>query len=60
VETQTGVAREGWRRNDLIRFGKWEYSWTFKTNSDPTRRIFPIPTTELNINPNLVQNEGID
>jgi hypothetical protein len=52
------MAREGWRRNDLIRFGKWEDSWTFKTDSDPTRRIFPIPATELNINPNLVQNEG--
>jgi hypothetical protein len=52
------MAREGWRRNDLIRFGKWEDSWTFKTNSDPLRRIFAIPATELNINPNLVQNQG--
>lgn len=48
VETQTGA---------LIRFGKWEDSRTFKTNSDPSRRIFPIPATELNINPNLAQNE---
>jgi hypothetical protein len=52
------MAREGWRRNDLIRFGKREDSWTFKTNNDPTRRIFPVPAAELNINPNLVQNDG--
>src|SRR5690606_2437238 len=51
-------AREGGRRSDWIRFGKWEDPWTFKTDSDPPHRIFPIPATELNINPNLVQNEG--
>ena len=51
-------AYEHWRRNDLIRFGKWEGSWGLKTNSDPTRRLFPIPQDVLAVNPNLVQNPG--
>ncbi|MDQ3291731.1 MAG: RagB/SusD family nutrient uptake outer membrane protein [Bacteroidota bacterium] len=49
---------EGWRRNDLIRFGKWEDAWQFKSNSDVIRRLFPIPATQLSSNPNLKQNPG--
>jgi hypothetical protein len=53
------LAWEGWRRNDLIRFGKWEGSWGFKTGGESTtRRLFPIPATEIVLNANLVQNEG--
>lgn len=33
------------RRTDMIRFGKYEGAWTEKTNSDPQKRIFPIPQT---------------
>jgi hypothetical protein len=53
-------AWEGWRRNDLIRFGQFEGAWGFKT-ADPGntfRRLFPVPNTELSLNPNLKQNPG--
>ena len=52
------LAWEGWRRNDLIRFGKWENAWEFKNNSDINRRLFPIPSQQLSNNPNLKQNPG--
>lgn len=51
-------AWEGWRRNDLIRFGKWSDSWEFKSNSQPHRALFPIPTQQISNNPNLKQNPG--
>lgn len=51
-------AWEAWHRNDMIRFGKYEGSWGFKTDSDPNHRIFPIPTTAMQLNPALVQNDG--
>ncbi|MDB2521346.1 RagB/SusD family nutrient uptake outer membrane protein, partial [Flavobacteriaceae bacterium] len=34
---------EGFRRTDQIRFGKYEDSWTEKSDSDPNNRLFPIP-----------------
>lgn len=49
---------EMWRRNDLIRFGKFTEAWEYKSNTDPTRVLFPIPATALISNPNLVQNDG--
>ncbi|HVM89034.1 MAG TPA: RagB/SusD family nutrient uptake outer membrane protein [Puia sp.] len=49
---------EGWHRNDMIRFGKFEGSWGYKTNADTYRRIFPIPTSALTLNPSLKQNPG--
>lgn len=49
---------ECWRRNDMIRFGKFEGSWGFKTNTDQYRRIFPIPTQAMVLNPALTQNPG--
>lgn len=49
---------EGWRRNDLIRFGKWLQAWQLKSASDPKRLLFPIPSDQLALNPNLVQNPG--
>ena len=53
------LAWEGWRRNDLIRYGKWEGAWGFKTGGESTsRRLFPIPATEIVLNANLVQNDG--
>ncbi|MEY2918353.1 MAG: hypothetical protein RIS73_2067 [Bacteroidota bacterium] len=52
-------AWETWHRNDMIRFGKFETAYGLsKTNTDTYRRIFPIPTTALANNPNLVQNTG--
>lgn len=55
---------ESWRRNDLIRFGKFEDDWGFKHVVNPNaktqkfRRIFPIPTYILNTNTNWQQNTG--
>jgi hypothetical protein len=57
-------ADESWRRNDLIRFGKFEDDWGFKHVVNPAaktqkfRRIFPIPTYVLNTNTNWKQNTG--
>ena len=50
---------EGHRRQDLIRFGKFQNQWWEKTNTDPTRKLFPIPQFAINANDNLLpQNEG--
>ncbi|WP_158797096.1 RagB/SusD family nutrient uptake outer membrane protein [Pedobacter sp. L105] len=58
---------EGYRRTDLIRFGKYtggSYLWpwkggTFAGSAIPdTRSIFPLPTADVIANPNLVQNPG--
>jgi hypothetical protein len=50
------------RRTDMIRFGKYEGSWTEKTDADPRKRIFPIPQTAIDggasIKDYLKQNEG--
>ncbi|MGN6179820.1 MAG: RagB/SusD family nutrient uptake outer membrane protein [Mucilaginibacter sp.] len=52
-------AWETWHRNDMIRFGQYENPWGLgKTNTDVYRRLFPIPTTAIMTNPNLVQNPG--
>ena len=54
---------EAWRRNDLIRFGLFEKEYplpndVLKMNKDLTRRLYPIPATELQLNSNLKQNPG--
>lgn len=50
------------RRTDMIRFGKYEDAWTEKTNTDKTKRIFPIPQTAIdgasNLPGYLKQNDG--
>lgn len=50
------------RRTDLIRFGKYEGTWTEKTNADPKKRLFPIPQTAIdgasNLPGYLKQNPG--
>ena len=51
-------AWEGWHRNDMIRYGKFEGAWGFKTDADVKHRIFPIPTSALVLNPKLTQNPG--
>jgi starch-binding outer membrane protein, SusD/RagB family len=57
-ERNRELAWEGWSRNDVIRFGKFESKWGYKTNSETYRRIFPIPTSALVLNPSLTQNPG--
>lgn len=57
-ERNREFAYETWHRNDMIRFGKYEGKWGFKTIGDTYRRIFPIPTGAMVLNPSLTQNEG--
>jgi starch-binding outer membrane protein, SusD/RagB family len=58
---------EAFRRTDLIRYNKFvtsNYLWAWKggvaggTSVDPKYNIYPIPSTDLTSNPNLVQNPG--
>lgn len=49
---------EGWRRQDLIRFGKFLAAWQEKAASGQERLLFPIPSEQLAVNPNLRQNPG--
>lgn len=58
---------EGQRRTDLIRFRQYtgsSYLWDWKggtqqgTEIEDFRSIFPIPSSDLIANPNLVQNDG--
>ena len=50
------------RRTDMIRFGKYEGTWKEKSNTDPKKRLFPIPQTAIdgasNLPGYLIQNEG--
>lgn len=52
---------EGWRRNDMIRFGQYLRQWEFKGSNETgndKRLLFPIPLPQLLANPNLQQNPG--
>ena len=57
---------EAFRRQDLIRFGKYTtgYNWAWKGNSifgtsiSEDMKLFPIPANSLKANPNLTQNKG--
>jgi len=53
---------EGHRRNDQIRFNKYEDAWTEKTDSDVNKRLFPIPQSAIdgasNLPGFLEQNRG--
>lgn len=56
------LAWEGWRRQDLIRFGKYHsaYSQRPQLPGEENRytTVFPIPQNILELNPNLTQNKG--
>ena len=59
---------EGHRRTDLIRFNKFGgatgYTWEWKGGEQAGKdfpsayNLFPLPTNDMNANPNLVQNPG--
>ncbi len=53
---------EGFRRGDQIRFGKYEDSWTEKSDTDVNHRLFPIPQSAVDaasgIDGFLEQNQG--
>ncbi|MEH6679462.1 MAG: RagB/SusD family nutrient uptake outer membrane protein [Sediminicola sp.] len=52
------LAYEMHRREDLIRFGKFNDEWWEKSASAEHRQLFPIPATVLTANPELEQNPG--
>jgi len=49
---------EGKRRQDMIRFGHFTDAFSEKPTTPDHVRIFPIPQSALDVNPNLVQNSG--
>jgi starch-binding outer membrane protein, SusD/RagB family len=50
---------EGWRRQDMIRFGQYLMPFQEKDyTSDPKYLVFAIPAQQLSVNPNLKQNPG--
>lgn len=61
-ETGFELYWEGFRRNYQIRFGKYEDSWTGKSNSEASKRLFPIPQKAIDGASSeegfLIQNEG--
>ena len=66
-ERSRELAWEGSRRTDLIRFGKFtsgDYVWPFKggdvsgVGTSSHLDLYPIPTSDLILNPNLTQNPG--
>jgi starch-binding outer membrane protein, SusD/RagB family len=58
-ERANELSWEGWRRNDLIRYGHYtDARIPEKAISDSFRILYPIPQAELSKNPYLVQNRG--
>ena len=49
---------EGHRRQDMIRFGTFTQAHGLAPAVDNHFLLFPIPTSALNANPNLMQNPG--
>jgi starch-binding outer membrane protein, SusD/RagB family len=50
---------EGWRRTDLVRFGKFLQPWMEKPDTDdPKYLLFPFPSAQIVANPSLKQNPG--
>jgi len=51
---------EGWRRQDLIRFGTFTTGswWDHTPTNDKNKELFPIPFTTISNNLNLKQNPG--
>jgi len=50
---------EGFRRDDLIRFGKFTTaSWWDHQPSNPTKALYPIPQRQIDLNSALKQNPG--
>jgi hypothetical protein len=47
---------EGWRRTDLIRFGKFLEAWSEKEASNQRYLLYPFPSGQIVANPDLKQN----
>jgi hypothetical protein len=59
------LTAEGKRRTDLIRIGasqggtnKYNLPWSYKAASPAYKILFPIPQTQIDVNPLLKQNPG--
>jgi hypothetical protein len=48
---------EGFRRQDMVRFGKLNAARQEKPATDAKKNLFPIPTSALDVNSNLKQND---
>ncbi len=48
---------ENHRRTDLIRFGVYTDAWWEKPAQPECKELMPIPKSQIDANPNLVQNE---
>ncbi|MES2374133.1 MAG: RagB/SusD family nutrient uptake outer membrane protein [Bacteroidota bacterium] len=58
-ERQREFYWDGWRRQDMVRFGTFLAARTLKpAASDPKYLLYPIPNAALAVNPNLKQNPG--
>jgi hypothetical protein len=58
-EYKKEMALENHAREITIRFGHWEDDWFLRDgNKEEFRRIYPIPESQLQANPNLQQNPG--
>lgn len=50
---------EGWRRQDLIRFGKFLGTWETKPEAGQVKElVYAIPSQQLAVNASLTQNPG--
>ena len=53
---------EGWRRNDLVRFGRFNKPYDLKTDTsgetDGHTTVFPIPADMMVMHPDWKQNPG--
>ena len=58
AERSREFVSEAWHRNDMIRFGKFENKWGYKTDANINKRILPIPQGAMTLNPALKQNPG--
>ncbi|HZK93675.1 MAG TPA: RagB/SusD family nutrient uptake outer membrane protein [Prolixibacteraceae bacterium] len=49
---------EGLRRQDLVRFGRFGDAWQEKPATAINKSLFPIPTSAIDVNENVKQNQG--
>ncbi|MGN0188419.1 MAG: RagB/SusD family nutrient uptake outer membrane protein [Candidatus Cryptobacteroides sp.] len=58
------LAWEGWRRQDLIRFGRYHQPYDMRgqlpSEADAHTTVFPIPYKCIELNPVLKQNKGYE
>ena len=64
AERQLELAWEGWRRQDLIRFGQFTRAYSSRpqmpNEDNGFTTVFPIPGDVLTLNPIMKQNYGYD